>query len=278
VQTLKKVVPFNETLPANYNPYSDGVFIDYLPHDKWRKMRLKSKILQYPTNPLVYFTTEEVHFPAQVTGMDVEWEITSILDSRSSLNLDNSEGSAKAVSYVIQKPNLKDGIKEGYRGYTKARITRTLILADNTGGLPTINVPQVTPIIPVYGTAILTSGKIGGEITHGNTINETASNGELNRQSIRFGPVLSFNYDQQFDAPYSSSQPVSAGPVTTTGPKPGTWSAFVISLGQRPSARVTIPQSVPPALTSGMLLIWRVTVTRGLLNLYVVEKIEVYVP
>lgn len=279
VETLKKIVPAAEQLPVGYNPFGTGVWIDYLVHDKWRSMRLKSHILSYPTAPLVYFSTEEVHLPAQINAIDVVWELTNELNSHTELSLDNTSGFAYAKSNLTQVPHLKPIITEGYRGYAKARVTRTFVLADFNGGLASGEVPSVFKITPVYGTAIVTGKKIGGTIIHGNTQDEVSSEGGILPAIQNFGPFLSVNYDQEFAAPFSSSQPVSAGPVAVTaGPKPGTFSAFTLSFGPRPTARVVIPPSTPTALTSGQSFVWRVTVTRGLLNLYAIEVIEIFVP
>jgi hypothetical protein len=278
VETLKKVVAASEQLPFNYNPFATGIWIDYMPHDEEKTMRLKSRILSYPQTALVYYSTEEVHFPAQLSAIDVQWTIANSLNSHTELSIDNSRGFAYASGHLTQSATLKPAIREGYRGWAKARITRTFQIADSTGSILSSLVPQVFAIIPSYGYAFLPKTTIGGVAQRGNESNEISSAGELGRQTEQFGPLLSSNYDQDFLAPYSSTQPVSAGPVTTTGPKPGTWSATLIVAGERPTAHVTIPQSTPAVMPSGQYIVWQVRVTRGLLNLYAIEVVEVLVP
>lgn len=279
VQTLKKVVPAPASLPPGYNPFLDGVFWDLKPHDKWKTFRLKSSILVFPTTPLVYFDEEEVHFPAQLQSVDVQWTIASETQASGALNLDDTEGHALASSKTTQTPSLIHTATDGYRGFAKSKITRTFVLANPNGGLPSNVVAQITKIAPSFGTALLNGSVIGGTSVDGNTQHSLRAEGEIKRAFEHFGPYLTGNINQNFYAPYSYAEPV--GPVivdVTAGPKPKTCNATMFSLGARPFATVVIPASIPAALVSGQSIVWRVRVTRGLLNLYAIEKIEVFIP
>lgn len=273
------------TVTTNPHPnpfaYDPPTFTEFQPHDFLRKLQLTSKILSYPGTPLVYYDNEEIHIPPKLTNTDFDWAIEAQEGGASHVSLDDTVAQSTASGMTEIMPITKILADNGFRGAALARITKSFFLMTTEGvgpGSGIIPVPQ--PIIPSNGVAILCGRRVQGDSVLGNVNHSLEMSGRIIREIREFGPFLTagVNVDEAHAVSATAPGFYDNSASATAGPKPGDFSAVLITSSPDATIKITAPASTPTSLVSGTWYVWRVRVTQGPLGLFVIEVIEIKAP
>jgi hypothetical protein len=277
IDIAKKVIPAGTLYPGEtlsvVSPY-----IDINPLDKWRSIQIVSKV-----NPdslpadLVWYGTHEVDLPPTLLGVSASWDRTGGTTQTADIsrfgvataNVEISSGVLGSIEVLL---------RHNYRGPALAKFTRHFSI----GPPPLIDLPSITKIIPVTGTASLIGQHVkfgqsrGTSFTPAGTNSTDSNDGQMRTESKTFGPFLSgsiVNGTSDFSDGTNSATAI-AGPDVNGN----TFTATLVLPGSTGTLKINIPVSNPLDIFPGDKFIVLVEPENWRFGVFVTHIVEITVP
>jgi hypothetical protein len=263
VEIRKKVVDAAGQVPG---VDSEGYYVEYKSIDKFKSIRIRSKVIGHLPEPIVYYGTTELSLYDELLS------VTPEMDKQGSASSGAGTGtrySAEASANSSVGGGMVVNVRHGFRGTAKAKITKRFFDAPPIES----DIPSPTVFRPSYGTAIIIAK--GESSMARETVDDTNSSvGSSTGSSLRtnvthIGPVLT---------PAVDTTTTYAGDTQTAWATGGQAGASAVA-NSSATIRVSIPASVPSAYPQpGDLILQSAKVEQWRLGIWVLHTVEAIVP
>lgn len=257
VNHIKKVVPEGTPHPGR------GNFVDMQAHDRWKSIQIVSAVdLNTLPLPETYWTTHAFHLYPTLLAIEGVWS-----------DVGSKLASAQAKSaHVIVSSGASGGIivrrTAGFHGYAKAYVTRIWFF----GPPPESAVPIPLKIIGSSGSVVITSKRSSTQYTNQDDGGQVIGD----EDSIQVHALdVSDHMVGAFSILNATHQSRARNANAISG---GGNSASAIAYGQVSTMTVSIPQSTPPILIPGQMILVEAIPQKWRFGVWVLELIYVRVP
>lgn len=273
----KTVVPASEGLILP----DPGTYIEVTPIDKWRSIRIASRIqlLSLPA-PKTYATSTHLSLPSVLDSVVANWTRTGGKNALADDGFRRTNTFPAPTDGGKAEVDVSDGAMgsvavlshAGYRGSALAYLTRYFFNYPPTvADINAATAGSIKLIKPSSGTATLVGKHVTFSQTVGKDVGANGNRGELRRETLEIGPFLT----------NSLNNVVSTFPLRPTGVSAtsGAYTATLVILPGPPcEMRVDIPASTPASIVSGQQIFIDAPVTEWRFGVHVLEVIVGIVP
>ena len=253
-------------------PASEGVilpsgFTDIETHDKWRSIRISSRIdltaILNHSLDIVEPVTPHIDLPPTLIKIIGNWSNFGEMTEEANDAYLNS-GKATVTASTGAEGSIGLIHRGGYKGVANGTLVRTFYIGEPP------DVPQATNIITSSGYATMRFGHGNAAQSNGKLFASSGNGGRISRETLQIGGFLTAGYTVE----NATFTPPEGAASASSGP----YHAMVLFPGPICSMDVHIDPSPPASLPSGTQILYDVRIIHWRFGVTVMEVTYVVIP